>query len=73
VHIPLAAPDIGSAEIAAVKAVLESGCLSRGPELEAFEAITASRTRRNYAVGVSSGSAALRPAPGPACTWHRCR
>jgi len=59
VHIPLAAPDIGSAEIAAVKAVLESGCLSRGPELEAFEAITASRTRRNYAVGVSSGSAAL--------------
>ncbi len=57
--IPLAAPDIGTAEIAAVKAVLESGCLSRGPELEAFEAITASHARRSHAVGVSSGSAAL--------------
>lgn len=57
--IPLSAPDITEAEIAAVTAVLRSGRLSLGPELEAFEHELAAAHGVADAVAVSSGTAAL--------------
>ncbi len=57
--IPLSAPDITEAEIAAVTAVLRSGRLSLGPELEAFEQALARAHGVPDAVAVSSGTAAL--------------
>jgi perosamine synthetase len=58
-HIPLAAPDITEAEIAAVNAVLRTPQLSMGPELAAFEAALARYHGVEDAVVVSSGTAAL--------------
>ncbi len=57
--IPLSAPDITEAEIAAVTAVLRSGRLSLGPELETFEQALARAHGVADAVAVSSGTAAL--------------
>jgi perosamine synthetase len=57
--IPLSAPDITDAEIAAVTQVLRGGRLSLGPQLEAFESAVAHYTQANHAVGVSSGTAGL--------------
>lgn len=57
--IPLSFPDITDLEIRAVLSTLRSGRLSIGPQLERFERLVAQRTRRTYAVGVSSGTAAL--------------
>lgn len=53
--IPLSDPDISSAEIAAVKAVLESPRLAGGPVVEEFEEAFARFTGRRYAVAVGSG------------------
>lgn len=53
--IPLSDPDISSAEIAAVKAVLESPRLTGGPVVEEFEEAFARFTGRRYAVAVGSG------------------
>jgi len=58
-RIPLSAPDITAAEIAAVTAVLRTPRLSLGPELTAFEAALAQYHRMPHAVAVSSGTAAL--------------
>jgi perosamine synthetase len=57
--IPLSAPDITDAEIAAVTQVLRSGRLSLGPQLEAFESAVAQYTHAKHAVGISSGTAGL--------------
>lgn len=58
-HIPLSAPDITEAEIAAVTAVLRTPTLSQGPELAAFEAGLAAYHGVDHAVAVSSGTAGL--------------
>ena len=58
-RIPLSAPDIGEAEIAAVTAVLRTPHLSQGPELAAFEAELAVYHGVDHAVAVSSGTAGL--------------
>ena len=58
-RIPLSAPDITEAEIAAVTAVLRTSRLSLGPELAAFESELAAYHGVEDAVVVSSGTAAL--------------
>ncbi len=58
-RIPLSAPDVGEAEIAAVTAVLRTPQLSMGSELKAFEAELARYHSVPDAVVVSSGTAAL--------------
>jgi len=58
-RIPLSAPDITDAEIAAVSAVLRTPHLSLGPELAAFEAELAAYHNVECAVAVSSGTAGL--------------
>ncbi len=58
-RIPLARPDVGVAEKAAVAAVLESPNLSRGPVLTAFEQDFRHRLGCGHAIGLSSGTAAL--------------
>jgi dTDP-4-amino-4,6-dideoxygalactose transaminase len=49
--IPLSDPDITSAELEAVKAVLESPQLAGGPLVEEFEEAFARYTDRRHAVG----------------------
>jgi len=58
-RVPLSAPDIGEAEIAAVVQVLRSGRLSLGPRLEDFEHATQRYSGAKHAVAVSSGTAGL--------------
>jgi perosamine synthetase len=58
-RIPLSAPDVTEAEIAAVTAVLRTPQLSMGSELTAFEAELARYHSVTDAVVVSSGTAAL--------------
>ncbi len=58
-RIPLAAPDIGPGELAAVRRVLESGRLSLGPEALAFEAALAEFCGSGGALAISSGTAGL--------------
>ncbi|MGO9323372.1 MAG: DegT/DnrJ/EryC1/StrS family aminotransferase [Terracidiphilus sp.] len=58
-RIPLSAPDITEAEVAAVNAVLRTPHLSLGPELSAFETELATYHGINQAVAVSSGTAGL--------------
>ncbi len=60
--IPLSAPDITEAEIAAVTAVLRTPNLSLGPELAAFESALAEYHSVPHAVAVSSGTAGLHMA-----------
>jgi dTDP-4-amino-4,6-dideoxygalactose transaminase len=57
--IPLSAPDITEAEIAAVNAVLRSPQLCLGPEQDAFERALAECHGVPHAVAVSSGTAGL--------------
>jgi len=57
--IPLSAPDITEAEIAAVTAVLRTPHLCFGSELTAFEAEMAAWHGVEYAAAVSSGTAGL--------------
>lgn len=69
----LAADTMGSAEIAAAKAVLDSGQLTMGPRVRAFEAEFAEWVGASHAVMVNSGSSAnlviidslLRPTSTP--------
>lgn len=70
-RIPLAAPDLGAEEIAAVTRVLQSGMLSRGPYQEELESAFARYLGRRHAIGVNSGTSGLhlallaaRVAPG---------
>jgi perosamine synthetase len=57
--IRLARPDLGEEELAAVGEVLESGQLTMGPKVLAFEALVAAACGVEQAVAVSSGTAAL--------------
>jgi perosamine synthetase len=57
--IPLSLPDIGEREIELVTRVLRSGRLSIGPFVEEFERRFAAYVGREFAVAVSSGTAAL--------------
>ena len=59
IRIPLSAPDITEAEIAAVVNVLRTPQLSLGPKLEAFERATADYVGANHAVAVNSGTSGL--------------
>jgi len=56
--IPHARPTMGDIEAAAA-AVIHSGQLAQGRQVEAFEAEVAERLGRRHAVAVSSGTAAL--------------
>jgi dTDP-4-amino-4,6-dideoxygalactose transaminase len=58
-NIPLARPVIGDEEIRAVMAVLRSGWVIQGPEVEAFEREFASFVGAPYACAVSSCTTAL--------------
>ncbi|OWJ55197.1 DegT/DnrJ/EryC1/StrS family aminotransferase [Pyrodictium delaneyi] len=57
--IPIARPIVDDEEIEAVARVLRSGILAHGPEVEAFEREFAEYIGVDYAVAVSSGTAAL--------------
>jgi perosamine synthetase len=57
--IPLSQPDITEAEVRAVAETLRSGRLSLGPRLEAFERLVAQRVKRQYGIGVNSGTSGL--------------
>jgi len=57
--IPIARPQIGPEEEAAVLAVLRSGMLAQGPEVERFEAGFAQLCGVRHAVAVANGTAAL--------------
>jgi dTDP-4-amino-4,6-dideoxygalactose transaminase len=57
--VELSRPLLGAEEEAAVLAVLRSGRLTQGPEVEAFEAEFSAATGGRHAVAVSSGTAAL--------------
>jgi dTDP-4-amino-4,6-dideoxygalactose transaminase len=57
--VSFAPPDIGDAEIRAVVEVLQSGWLTTGPQVRAFEEAVAAYTGAAHAVAVNSGTAAL--------------
>jgi dTDP-4-amino-4,6-dideoxygalactose transaminase len=57
--IRLARPDVGEAELAAIADVLESGQLTMGPQVAAFERALAAAVGTADAVAVSTGTAAL--------------
>ncbi len=57
--IPLARPDIGQSELDAIQNVLESGQLSRGSALAAFEKAATEQIGAIEAVAVSSGTGGL--------------
>lgn len=61
--IPLAVPDIGDAETAAILEALDSGFVSSvGPAVDAFERNFSERVGARYAIACSSGTAALHVA-----------
>jgi perosamine synthetase len=57
--VRLAWPDVGPEEAAAVAEVLETGTLTMGPRVAGFEAELARACGTDYAIAVSSGTAAL--------------
>ncbi|MGA0123103.1 MAG: DegT/DnrJ/EryC1/StrS family aminotransferase [Gaiellales bacterium] len=59
IRIPIARPELGPEESAAVAEVLQSGMLVSGRLVEAFERGLAERCGRRYAVCVANGTAAL--------------
>jgi len=58
-QIPMSSPDITSAEVDAVKAVLRTPCLSIGPRVDEFERRVAEYVGARHAVAVSCGTAGL--------------
>ncbi|MDQ6840013.1 MAG: DegT/DnrJ/EryC1/StrS family aminotransferase [Actinomycetota bacterium] len=62
--IPLDRPEVGDAEVRALRRVLDSGWLTQGPEVAAFEEELAEVVGAPVACAVSSGSAALLLALG---------
>jgi perosamine synthetase len=58
-RIPLSAPDISEADIAAVSAVLRTSYLSLGPQMENFEQSFARCIGVSHAIAVNSGTSAL--------------
>ena len=61
-RIRLGRPDLGADELEAVREVLETGQLTMGPLVEAFEAELARACEVEHAIAVSSGTAALHVA-----------
>ncbi len=61
-HIPIAAPDLGVEEEEAVLAVLRSGRLAQGPEVEALEQEFAEAAGLGHVVAVANGTVALQAA-----------
>ena len=58
-RVPLVEIEATDADVEAVTACLESGWLTMGPRIEAFEGEVARRIGRKHGVAVSSGTAAL--------------
>jgi dTDP-4-amino-4,6-dideoxygalactose transaminase len=58
-RIRLAFPELGEAELEAVREVFESGALTMGPRVEELEALVAAVCGVEHAVAVSNGTAAL--------------
>ncbi len=58
-NIPMSSPDITTAEVEAVTAVLRTPALSMGPRIDEFERRFASYVGVRHAAGVSSGTAGL--------------
>lgn len=81
VFIPFSRPSLGEAELAAVKAVFESGWITTGPQNAALEQAFCELTGNRHAIAVSSATAgmhvtllALNIQPGdevitPSLTW----
>ena len=57
--VRLAFPELGEAELAEVRAVLESGALTMGPKVAELEELVAAACGVEHAVAVSNGTAAL--------------
>src|SRR3989475_977894 len=57
--IPIARPNLGEEELAAVKDVLASGMLAQGPKVKAFETAFARDVGRKHGIAVANGTAAL--------------
>lgn len=57
--IPIARPDIGPEEVAAVTSVLESGMLAQGRQVAEFETRWAAQVGVRHAVATSNGTVAL--------------
>jgi dTDP-4-amino-4,6-dideoxygalactose transaminase len=57
--LPFALPDIGEAEIAEVREVLESGWITTGPKTRRFEEEFARYVGARFAVAVNSCTAAM--------------
>jgi perosamine synthetase len=57
--IRLARPEVGAAELAAIEEVLESGQLTMGSRVVAFEGLVANACEVEHAVAVNSGTAAI--------------
>jgi perosamine synthetase len=62
IHIPVASPTLGEAEMAQLAEVIESGWISSGPKVAEFERVIAEYTGAKHAVAVNSGTAALHAA-----------
>ena len=58
-QVPLTRPAVGAGELAQLAAVLDSGWLTQGPRVAAFEEQVARLCDSRYAVAVSSCTAAL--------------
>ena len=79
--LPFSRPSLGDEELAAVKAVFESGWITTGPQNAALEAAFCQLTGNKHAIAVSSATAgmhvtllALNIQPGdevitPSLTW----
>src|SRR2546427_4298655 len=60
--IPIARPNLGEEELAAVKDVLASGMLAQGAKVKAFEEAFARDVGRKHGIAVANGTAALHVA-----------
>jgi len=63
--IPVFRPDITELEIEAVAATMRSGWIGPGPRTAEFEKLFAESVGAQYAISVSTGTAALLAAKGP--------
>lgn len=57
--VSMSAPDLSDAEFRAIHQVLQTGRLSLGPQLEAFEQAVAGYVGTHHAAGVNSGTSGL--------------